>query len=419
MSRNCIKNSILFFLISILFFSCNNTENSIKYTLENNTDIGIKNTPIIISASELLGLTKNRKENEVLAVKNEKGDFIPFQIDKVSENQEEISFEIDLNANELKEVYFTLIPKNSLPEFINYTNVRLGKDSDFDGNFDDMLEETRDTAHKPEAVPVLYQMEGIAWENDKVGFRTYWDSRNGKDIFGKLIETPVLDTVGIPGTKSYHELNNWGMDILKVGNSLGAGAIAVYYNDSLIRLGETKSAKFKLICEGPVRAIIDLEYNGWIINNKEYTLRERITLWKGKYYYKSQLLLEGDTEDVQLVSGITNLHTDTFYTAQSDNYKILYTHDKQSENHDTLGMAIIVANDLFKGYGEAPNQTTGISNTYFVKMDASQEKSAEFYFVAGWEKTNKKFSSKLGFEKYCNTLIKELANPVSVEKIND
>ncbi|HKZ65847.1 MAG TPA: DUF4861 family protein, partial [Chitinophagaceae bacterium] len=38
--------------------------------------------------------------------------------------------------------------------------------------------------------------EGPAWENDKVGFRLYFDVRNGKDIWGKTTSRMVLDEAG-------------------------------------------------------------------------------------------------------------------------------------------------------------------------------------------------------------------------------
>jgi len=52
----------------------------------------------------------------------------------------------------------------------------------------------------------VYQMEGPGIENNKVAFRSFFDKRNGKDIYGKLITTPILDQVGL--TESWHILQN-------------------------------------------------------------------------------------------------------------------------------------------------------------------------------------------------------------------
>ena len=414
MKKNYLQ-IVSFLIIVLTIFSCNTPSENLKFKIANNAKFDIENAQIVIPISEISELLETKTENQTIAIKNSVNKFIPFQIDTLSENNIEIAFVIDLKANESAEISISLVPDSSSTKFQQFTNIRLGKDSDFDGNFEDIKEETRDTSHKPQASPILYQMEGIAWENDKVGFRTYWDSRNGKDIFGKLIETPVLDTAGIGSSKSYHVINNWGMDILKVGSSLGAGSIAVSKNDSLYRLGETKSAHFKLVTEGPIRAIMDLEYKGWIIDGKEYSLQERISIWKGKYYYNSKLKLNGETDGLDLVTGITNLHTDTFYTSESNNYKVLYTHDLQSENNDTLGMAILINNDIFKEFAVSPNENTNVSHTYYTKMKISKE--TEFYFVSAWEKSNSEFSKKSGFENYIKTITQELNNTISIKKI--
>ncbi len=52
----------------------------------------------------------------------------------------------------------------------------------------------------------------------------------------------VLDEVGTDTAKNYHALADWGMDVLKVGKSLGAGAMGVLMRDAagkdtLVRLG--------------------------------------------------------------------------------------------------------------------------------------------------------------------------------------
>jgi hypothetical protein len=38
----------------------------------------------------------------------------------------------------------------------------------------------------------------------------------------------VLDEVGADTSKNYHQQADWGMDVLKVGASLGAGSLALY-----------------------------------------------------------------------------------------------------------------------------------------------------------------------------------------------
>src|SRR5690606_24347117 len=77
--------------------------------------------------------------------------------------------------------------------------------------------------------------EGPGRESDKVAYRFYLDWRNGFDIFGKKIPDMVLQNVGQDGYQSYHEPADWGMDLLKVGKSLGAGGYG-FWNGSDVAL---------------------------------------------------------------------------------------------------------------------------------------------------------------------------------------
>ncbi len=72
------------------------------------------------------------------------------------------------------------------------------------------------------------QFEGPGWESDKIGYRIYLDWRNAIDIFGKKTDAMVLHNVGLDGFDSYHEMQDWGVDILKVGSALGIGTLAFW-----------------------------------------------------------------------------------------------------------------------------------------------------------------------------------------------
>lgn len=47
-------------------------------------------------------------------------------------------------------------------------------------------------------------MEVPGIENDKVAFRAFFDYRNSKDIYGKIVDTPTLERVGVGS--GWHEL---------------------------------------------------------------------------------------------------------------------------------------------------------------------------------------------------------------------
>lgn len=93
--------------------------------------------------------------------------------------------------------------------------------------------------------------EGPGWESDKVGYRYYLDWRKAIDVFGKKTGDMVLQQVGQDGFDSYHELQDWGMDVLKVGNSLGVGSLGLFYEGKAIRVDKTDSVIVRIAENGP------------------------------------------------------------------------------------------------------------------------------------------------------------------------
>ena len=92
----------------------------------------------------------------------------------------------------------------------------------------------------------LIAYEGPGWESDKVGFRIYLDGRNAIDVFGKKAPGLILSKIG-RGGDDYHAMSLWGMDILKVGASLGAGGIGVFENGEVRQIGAAKRYKAEII----------------------------------------------------------------------------------------------------------------------------------------------------------------------------
>lgn len=88
--------------------------------------------------------------------------------------------------------------------------------------------------HTPESKDIAF--EGPGWETDRVAYRLYLDARNVPDIYGKKLPGPILPRIG-KGVNDYSAMADWGMDILQVGQSLGAGGIGVLRDNKISQLG--------------------------------------------------------------------------------------------------------------------------------------------------------------------------------------
>ncbi|GAB4426877.1 MAG: hypothetical protein OHK0039_44970 [Bacteroidia bacterium] len=318
---------------------------------------------------------------------------------------DELVLQTDLGADEEVSLAVGQVAATALPTFVARTGVYLGVSRARNEQYERSSDETLDPTHEPQSQPPLYQMEGPAWENDMVGFRSYFDRRNGKDIFGKRVPDVVLDTVVGRGG-SYHSPGDWGMDILKVGNSLGAGALALMVGDSLVRLGQVAETRYRVVATGPLRSIMELSYTGWTVAGASLSLRERIEVRAGEPGYRSTVSIQGLDGPGELVTGIVNLHSDTvFEVAATRNWRGIATHALQSENQDHLGMAVLVPSAFYTRAGMAPEAAPeapagvdlAVTQTYWIAQQVHSDAPARFFFMAAWEGGDKRWGDRQTF----------------------
>ncbi|MBC7722813.1 MAG: DUF4861 family protein, partial [Pedobacter sp.] len=127
---------------------------------------------------------------------------------------DELLIEISLAANSKDTLDITWSAKQETA-FPTFANVQLSLRSDTNIPSSEIYQTQRRRGFAQNIAKPYYQMEGPGIENDKVAFRTFFDFRNGKDIYGKIVDMPVLEKVGVGS--SWHEMQPWGKDILKVG----------------------------------------------------------------------------------------------------------------------------------------------------------------------------------------------------------
>ncbi len=105
--------------------------------------------------------------------------------------------------------------------------------------------------------------EGPGIESDKAAYRFYLDWRNGFDIFGKKTSAMVLPGIGLDGYDSYHEMSDWGADILKVGQSLGMGGYGYWDGAKTVLVSDVQERSTTITSDGPIYSALDIDYLGW------------------------------------------------------------------------------------------------------------------------------------------------------------
>jgi len=249
--------------------------------------------------------------------------------------------------------------------------------------------------------------EGPGWESDKIGYRFYLDWRNATDIFGKKIPDMVLQNVGQDGFDSYHAMLDWGMDILKVGESLGIGSLAMWQDEKANRVAQTDSIFCEIVANGPVQSKIQTTYFGWKIGKFSYNVVSDLSITAGSRLTKHVVNLSGSPEN--LCTGIVKLDSTKLLASPeaSGGWVYLATYGKQSLAQDHLGMAVLYRkNDLIKIAADQHSHVV-------VLKPANGELT--YYFLGAWEQEPHGIKTVEAFEIYLKQTVAELNAPLVID----
>ena len=146
------------------------------------------------------------------------------------------------------------------------------------------------------------KIEGLGWESERVAFRVYFDSRNAIDLYGKRRPTLQLAMYASPDY-TYHDESPEGRDIYKVGDAIGIGSVAALVGGHVIKVADVKDRKWRILASGPVRAVVEMEYDGWNAGGKIIDLRSRITQWAGERGF-THTISANSADDFEFVTGL-------------------------------------------------------------------------------------------------------------------
>jgi len=140
------------------------------------------------------------------------------------------------------------------------------------------------------------RLDDFAWENDKVAHRTYGPAlaapsppdvkkevlvTSGLDLWFKRVDYPIVDRWYNKGHDHYHHDEGEGMDMYNVGKSRGAGGTGVWDGKQLY--AGVNYASWKVLANGPVRAVFELHYAGWDAGGRQVSEVKRFTVDAGHY----------------------------------------------------------------------------------------------------------------------------------------
>lgn len=228
--------------------------------------------------------------------------------------------------------------------------------------------------------------EGPVLENDLVAYRYYADSRHRFDIYGKTVSDLVMDTV----SWDYHDIKNWGSDILKVGNSLGIGSPAIYFEDSLYTLSDCSRKEIEIVQNGPQASMIRTIFTGLNIAGQQFDLVQDWSIRAGQPYATIKLkVVNGELpEGMQFATGIVK-HLPEVVVKSSDAAFYAMNWGIQTFHDDNMGMAIVAP----EKYQPAMTEDQ-LNHLVLFGKDHSE---VEYSFVSVWERDLNKVTTAEAF----------------------
>jgi hypothetical protein len=360
----------------------------------------------------------------------ESGNEIPSQLENENDTNipTNLLFLTSFNPNEKKE--FNIVYKitgSEKHEYTKRTQAVLGIKKDFiivngyytSGKFVDINSVTVPKDHF--AHDALFRIEGPGWESDKIIYRYYLDSRNRTDIYGKKVNELVLQKLGVndlvsDSKESYSKMLDWGMDIFKVGNSLGIGSIAAWKKTNFpvdkgqVQTISTVDKQKCYICNnGPLESGVFTKYLGWKVDNSIFNLSSNFDITAGSRLTKVSLLLKRvNGDNIELCTGLAKHEGCEFIksTANSEKWGYIGLYGKQSLSGDNLGTAIFYKQDNLV-------KITEDSLSKIVRLNTSKGKLT-YYFGAAWESEPNGIKNQNEFEQYLKSEAVKLSNPIDI-----
>ncbi|HEY9107735.1 MAG TPA: DUF4861 family protein [Roseateles sp.] len=150
---------------------------------------------------------------------------------------------------------------------------------------------------KAHARYVPERLDDFAWENDKIGHRTYGPAlaepappgsdkevlvTSGLDIWFKRPSYPVIDRWYAKGHDHYHKEEGEGLDMYAVGRTRGAGGTGIWDGHRLFT--SRNYSRWRVITNGPVRAVFELSYDSWDASGVQVGEVKRFTVDAGHWF---------------------------------------------------------------------------------------------------------------------------------------
>lgn len=268
------------------------------------------------------------------------------------------------------------------------------------------------------------RLDDFAWENDRIAHRAYGPAlaapdtggagkevlvTSGIDVWCKRVSYPIVDRWYNKGHDHYHKDEGEGMDMYQVGATRGCGGTGIW-DGSKLYVGRNYKT-WKVVANGPIRAVFELSYEAWDANGTKVSEVKRFTVDAGHNLDRidSTFTFEGP-KTLTAAIGIRKISSDRGQHVSADRtpneQERWFAQWEVQRVNGSLGEAVIVPGGEFAGFAEdEPNN--------LVLASVASGRPVRYYVGAGWTRSGQ-FSSKDDWNAYVAAEAARVKSPIEV-----
>jgi hypothetical protein len=271
------------------------------------------------------------------------------------------------------------------------------------------------------------RLDDFAWENDRIAHRIYGPGlaapapagsnkevlvSSGIDVWCKRVSYPIVDRWYNKGHNFYHKYDlGEGMDMYNVGQSRGCGGTGIWDGHQLAVGANYRT--WKVLENGPVRAVFELTYDAWPAGGCKVAETKRFIVEAGHNLDRMEstfTVTEGSAAELTVGIGLMKSPTDKgqdpkidFTTMMDDGSLAQWIVQK---THGDLATAVIVPNAAFQGYaGDKLNR--------LVLAKIAPGRPLHYLVGAGWSAAGE-FTTEKAWTDYVAACAARERSPVTV-----
>ncbi|HYC73065.1 MAG TPA: DUF4861 family protein [Opitutaceae bacterium] len=269
------------------------------------------------------------------------------------------------------------------------------------------------------------RLDDFAWENDRIGHRTYGAAlaapapagvtkevlvTSGLDVWCKRVGYPIVDRWYNKGHDHYHTDQGEGMDMFQVGPSRGCGGTGIWDGSRLHVSGNFQS--WRILANGPVRAIFELTYGTWAADGVYVSEVKRFTVDAGHNLDRVESTFH-TVSNVKELTVAVGLNKNPADRGQEPAIGLdpragdgSFTQWIAQKSNGQLGTAVVVPGPEFSGFAED-------ARNHLVLAKVAPGRPLVYYAGAGWDRSGQ-FKDRAAWESYVADAVARARAPVRV-----